>query len=342
VISAGHCFGGVSRVWFGLDASMAVNTVTEVRHPGFNNNSLTNDLMMVQLAADAPVSPAPLLRESMDNTPTYIGPDYTWVGYGDDETGSSGIRRVVPFPVDVVGPATVGGTADTIDATMVYFQVSGVNTCVGDSGGPGFLIRNGVERHALVTSYGDAGCAFDGVGARTDMPQITGFIQAHIDQFEGSDPCRNDGVCQESCNSGGVVMDPDCHENHCGADGMCASACVLPVDPDCMTGVDYCGADGVCDPGCTTADPDCAALDDAGPIPDADPLAPDAMPAGDDGGAATLDATASGDGGAPNGADAGQSDGEDSGCGCSGSAPASGGWLLILIISLAVRRRSWP
>lgn len=335
VISAGHCFGGVSRVWFGTDASVSIDTVRELRHPDFHNQTLSHDVMMVELAADAPMSPVPLLRETMTNTPAFIGPPYTWVGFGDDENGDSGIRKVVLFPVDVVGPAMVGGSADTIDDSMVYFQVTNVNTCSGDSGGPGFLVRAGVERHALITSYGDPDCAVDGVAARTDQPIIDEFIQPFIDSAEGADPCRNNGVCDESCNTGMVVVDPDCHEAHCEADGMCASACVMPVDPDCMLGVDHCGADGVCDPSCTTADPDCQAPPDAGaPAPDAatvmidaSPSTPDAAPTGDDAGPTAEDAGPTADDAGSAGPDAGLADAglADAGLGDAGHADAGPG-----------------
>src|SRR6185436_10495989 len=108
----------------------------------------------------------------------------------------------------------------------------------GDSGGPGFVVRNGVERHAAVTSFGDSYCVFDGVGARTDDPQMT-WIQATIDGFEAMDPCRADGVCGSGCTSTspaplGTLSDPDCADQHCGSDSICVLSC-SPVDPDCAS-----------------------------------------------------------------------------------------------------------
>src|SRR5205814_746523 len=98
------------------------------------------------------------------------GPPFTWVGYGDINANNVGFgtRRVVTFPINLVGPvasitvpATApSGAADSIDATQFYFQLLHKNTCSGDSGGPGFVVRNGVERHAGVTSYGDDNCAY--------------------------------------------------------------------------------------------------------------------------------------------------------------------------------------
>jgi hypothetical protein len=166
---------------------------------------------------------------------------------------------VAVFPIDRVGPASDVGLdthSGPIDATQLYYRVPLKNTCDGDSGGPALVPRSHVERLAGATSYGDANCTIDGVDARTDAPQIAAFIQPTVDAFEGKDPCRADGTCDESCNTGGRLVDPDCAPNHCGADGMCVISCVDPPDPDCAA-VDHCGLDGVCDPTCSPVDADC-------------------------------------------------------------------------------------
>ena len=77
---------------------------------------------------------------------------------------------------------------------------------------------------AGVTSSGDDACMLDDTQQRSDQPYIDQFIQAQIDAFEGEDPCRADGVCDETCNSNGQLGDPDCAANHCGADGICAGS----------------------------------------------------------------------------------------------------------------------
>lgn len=239
VITAGHCYGRITRVYFGTSLSRRspVLRVEEViRHPDYDPATLQNDLAVIKLEGDAPVQAAPLLREAMENSWRYVGPDFVFVGYGvtDGVAGTGfGTRRVVTFPILAVGPATVGGTPGVIDATQFYYQVPARNTCTGDSGGPAFIVRGGVERHAGVTSFGDDPCTLDGVQARTDAEAIRSFIQPAIDAFEGDDPCRADGVCQDWCNTRPELVDPDCAERYCGADGVCALACVAPADPDC-------------------------------------------------------------------------------------------------------------
>jgi hypothetical protein len=282
VLTAGHCYGGASKVHFGnkQGQTTTVAVAQKVRHPGYDGNTLAHDLALLKLAADAPVQPAPLLRETMTNTSEFLGPPFTFVGFGYNEQRQYGTKRVVTFPIAAIGPASVGGSVTQIDADQFYYAVPDKNTCNGDSGGPAFAVRQGVERLAGSTSYGDDPCLVDGVDARTDQPAIDDFIQARIDEFEAGSDCKNDGTCQESCNTSGQVWDPDCQAAHCGADGLCAQACVLPRDPDCAAVPGTCGPNGVCDPSCGSPDPDCAALGvDAGvpvPTPDAGPVTPPA------------------------------------------------------------------
>jgi hypothetical protein len=127
----------------------------------------------------------------------------------------------------------VGGSAGRIDASQFFYATPGTNTCRGDSGGPAFFVKNGVEHLAGVTSFGDPLCLRDGVQARTDGPTIAAFIQPLIDAIEPDEACRADGACNAACNAGGQVQDPDCQAAHCGRDGVCAQGCVAPVDPDC-------------------------------------------------------------------------------------------------------------
>jgi hypothetical protein len=267
VITAGHCYSNQdppTRVFFDTGSPIQRTSVVAnggARHPNYNNFSLTNDLALVKLVADAPVQPAVLLREAMNQS--FIGPTSSFVGYGDTSAsgGGFGTRRVITLPIQYVGPMSnipvspnaPDGASDEIDGTQFYYQVNNRNTCTGDSGGPAFVVRNGVERHAGVTSFGDEDCAYDGVVARTDAATLA-WIQQTIDAFEPGAACRADGVCGGGCVSTtpaprGTMLDPDCADQHCGADGVCAMAC-SPVDPDCASlGINNCGSNGVCQPG---------------------------------------------------------------------------------------------
>ncbi|MBP9113450.1 MAG: trypsin-like serine protease [Polyangiaceae bacterium] len=216
VVSAAHCAGGVTRVFFGANAyrpDRTLRVAREIPHPRYNEFSMTNDLLVIELAEDAPVAPMPLYRGSIANTSEFVGPDLTFVGYGmsNGRTGAGfGQKRSVQFPINKVGPATVGGTAGRIDATQFYYRLSGANTCGGDSGGPSFLNVGGKEFLVGVTSYGDQDCVYDGVNQRTDAPQIASFIQREIDRIEGTYACKADNRCGANCTVSGLQMDPDC------------------------------------------------------------------------------------------------------------------------------------
>jgi hypothetical protein len=225
---------------------------------GICDQDATYDLTVVKLETPATVQPAPLLRATLDNTPKYIGPSWVWVGFGlTMQGGTSGTKRVTTFPVDLIGPATGRGSLCDIPETLIYATAHGRNACNGDSGGPSFFVYGGVEYLAGVVSSGDDACVLDDTQQRSDQPYIDTFIQAQIDANEGMDPCRSNGVCEETCNVNGQVGDPDCAAAHCGADGICSEACVAPRDPDCATvDSDNCGDNGVCDLQCAS-DPDC-------------------------------------------------------------------------------------
>jgi hypothetical protein len=289
VLTAGHCYGAVSTtVGFGptVAGATTVRVTSKVRDPLYADicdQDATYDLTVVRLAEPAPTQAAPLLRATLDNTPKYVGPSWVWVGYGrTGPSGGTGTKRVATFPIDLVGPAPGQGSLCEIPETLIYATSRGRMTCNGDSGGPSFWVNGGVEYLAGVTSSGDNACMLDGTQQRSDQPYLDHFIQAQIDANEGTDPCRSNGVCDETCNTGGQLGDPDCASRHCGADGICAEACVAPRDPDCApldstncgdNGVcdlacpmdpdctRDCGAEGNCIPNCPTPDPDCAGQD---------------------------------------------------------------------------------
>ncbi|MGB0680333.1 MAG: trypsin-like serine protease, partial [Polyangiales bacterium] len=232
------------------------------------------DLAFLQLAADAPVQPATLLRETMTNDAAFVGPHMSFVGFGTSNsrpdfngrcgTEGFGIKRAVTHPIDAVGEmqdvTLFGGTLVTLplDASLVLYQEERIEVAPGDSGGPMFAVQGGIEHHAAVTSFGVLQCEVDqipgaagsgwGTESRTDAPIIDSHVQAAIDLIEGSDaPCRSDGSCNPDCQVGQAdLVDPDCAAQHCEADGVCALACVAPLDPDCRKlGIDHCGTDGV-------------------------------------------------------------------------------------------------
>jgi hypothetical protein len=248
VLTAGHCVQPPdeqpTEVWFGANLFQPehkIKIARSKRHPGYSTNggAVAHDLAVLELASDAPVQPSPLLRATLDNSPKYVGKDFTFVGYGItnavDHTNPDGSRHVGQWPVTAVGTGVIPLDHERLPASNFLSVSPTENLCNGDSGGPAFFVSDGVEYEAGVAStVVTAGSCTDGsVSSRCDQPEIDAFVQQAIDEFEHDDPCRSDGTCNESCTARGEIGDPDCAANHCQRDGVCAHACVAPIDPDC-------------------------------------------------------------------------------------------------------------
>jgi hypothetical protein len=260
VITAAHCALGITTVWFGKHATAFAPADAEIIHPDYIGDDQSPDVAVVRIAAPVHVQSAPLLRRTLTNTPEFIGPPWTVVGYGIDDVFAMtgfGLRRLTAIPLAAIGPTTTLDDRQVSDK-FVYYETMGSSACYGDSGGSTFFIADGVEHQAAVVAWGAEFCDAFGVHTRVDQPMLDSFVQPHIDAFEAGSSCQNDGACDEGCTVDAQVFDPDCEEFHCMADGICARACVAPADPDCAgMAVDHCRADGICEPGCAEPDADC-------------------------------------------------------------------------------------
>ncbi len=273
VLTAGHCVSldGSDFVVFGKSVNSPqakrIRVVKSIMHPFFQYRpgaTLTHDLALMLLEEDAPVSPSPLLRQTLENTSQWLR-QATIVGFGYSNSGL-GTRRYANLPIAVVGPGSVSpdiAPKGRIDESMVFSSDPNwqKGTCRGDSGGPLVISVGGVEYQAGLTSFSPPYCSTPRgtVSARTDGPAIDEFIQSAIEELEPNNPCRNDGVCTANCVRGNFVADPDCASKHCGADGVCSPACVS--DPDCTEAAkSTCRQDGVCNGSCSNPDPDCESV----------------------------------------------------------------------------------
>jgi hypothetical protein len=191
VLTAAHCLTSVSAgtVGFaiGTNAAKPAHLLGARRlevHPGFDSRTLANDVAMVHLKSDAPVTPLPVLAQ-MDAD--WVDTELFFLGFGmtNAVTGrGAGKKRGVWIPVTEVG-----------DTTFAY-AAPGRNTCYGDSGGPA-LHRDAVGAWfvAGVTSWGDARCSRFGVDTRVD--RFLDFLGIDRDEL---DPCHGEtyaGRCHE-------------------------------------------------------------------------------------------------------------------------------------------------
>jgi len=164
VVTAAHCLAGVSasRIRFalgpnGFQPQAVVGVTRAVIHPQYNASTIKNDIGVLILSSDAPVTPI-AINTSM--SASWEGRSLTFVGYGVangvSQTGG-GVKRVVNIAVSQIG------------STQFAYEDSRRNTCFGDSGGPAFAQdASGNLLLAGVTSYGDQRCQQFGVDTRVD------------------------------------------------------------------------------------------------------------------------------------------------------------------------------
>jgi secreted trypsin-like serine protease len=164
VVTAAHCLAGMSasRIRFafgpnGFSPQASVGVSRAVVHPQYDANRIKNDIGVLILSSDAPVTPVGI---NTAMTTSWQGRSLVFVGYGVSNgvtQSGGGTKRVVSIPISEVG------------STQFAYEDSRRNTCFGDSGGPAFTQdASGNLLLAGVTSYGDQRCQQYGVDTRVD------------------------------------------------------------------------------------------------------------------------------------------------------------------------------
>ena len=271
VITAGHCLdtaratapkfktmkASMLAIYVGDDPSVDIldhlYVVSEtVIYPAYNRRALRNDIALVRLATDItePVAPVPNLPAGIGFTSADVGTLINIAGFGETETGDSGVKLQVDVELGSLG-CDIYGCPDAGDAaTQIAYAQSEAGPCFGDSGGPAFAYRDGVAYVGGLTSYGDSYCTIYGVSTRVDA------FETWVNDFIGVTPppppppdCSADGWCNPEC---AVGEDPDCTTPpppDCSADGWCNPECAVGEDPDCTTPPPSDCGNGVCDDG---------------------------------------------------------------------------------------------
>ena len=165
VLTAAHCvldprLSSSLEVLFGsaVDApDAAFRQVVHVAvHPEYQGDGDAADLAALILDTPAPVAPATLGAEAMDDT--WIGTQVRVVGFGQ------------ALSTDPVTGVKRSGTAVITDVSEAGFRIEAdpAMSCHGDSGGPVLAMRGGAEVVIGSTSTGDPGCALYGDNVRVD------------------------------------------------------------------------------------------------------------------------------------------------------------------------------
>jgi hypothetical protein len=159
---------------------------TEI-NPAYDRLALRDDIALIELAsAVTEVPPVPALPASLGlANPGDLGSPINYVGFGQTETGASGVKLQMTGTIDAFG-CDVGAWGCYGDAGDPATQVSSSQlaggTCFGDSGGSGFVQRGSTWYVAGITSWGDANCTLYGVNTRVDA------FESYIASFIGAPP----------------------------------------------------------------------------------------------------------------------------------------------------------
>lgn len=162
VLTAGHCTGSsIVR----LNSSTRYSGGEEIgvlrnrRHPDFNPSTYFFDIRVLILQRDAQTPPVGLAT-----TQEYRNAQQTTlVGFGEDDFGTSGVKRRVTVFIDHA--STISGIDEDRE-----FVAGGddMDTCYGDSGGPAYI--DGGRKIIGLTSRGVTDrCGDGGIYTRVDV-----------------------------------------------------------------------------------------------------------------------------------------------------------------------------
>ena len=200
-------------------------------HPDFvcTDYEIKNDIAVVRLKNEVPKSvaiPTSIIPVSEKVTIDEIDGWFsnltgTTVGFGMTDgydNYSSGTKYWMTADIIAYCPltGTQSSNCEYYDFTrgFIYIDGSSTNVCSGDSGGPTFIKRNGVQYLAAVTSFGDEYC--ETYAGLTAVQDYRSFIKQHANNLAADDleNCYNN----KDDNGDGKI---DCDDLYCWHLGEC-------------------------------------------------------------------------------------------------------------------------
>lgn len=210
-------------------------------HPSYDRNALTDDIALVRLSSPVPGAvTVDALPASLGLTSADIGVDGNFVGFGKTEYGTYDQKLQVDVPIGGLGCSVAYCPSSGDSATQVsYSQTAGGGPCSGDSGGPMFITRSGVQYVAGVTSYGDSYCQYYGVSTRPDAYEswISSFVGTTSDTGTSDTGTTDTGTSDTGSTDTGT-SDTGTGSSDCG-DGVCGTG----ESCDGRSGTDACASD---------------------------------------------------------------------------------------------------
>jgi secreted trypsin-like serine protease len=168
-----------------LQADFGLPVSNILIHPRYDAESLDYDNDIVLLELSYPLAATPMLELGTDPRGGEMG---KIVGWGVTEVGLDGQPKALAHLVDSLHEADVpivsldacekamGRNNITRNMLCAGYKDGGVDSCVGDSGGPLMVVRDGEYRQVGIVSFGD-GCAKpDRYGVYTRVSAYSGWI----------------------------------------------------------------------------------------------------------------------------------------------------------------------
>ncbi|MEA2142648.1 MAG: hypothetical protein QOI64_1078 [Solirubrobacteraceae bacterium] len=175
-------------------AGQSIGVTQIIRHPGYTNGGLRNDIALLRLATTAAAAPMELATQANASANVYTSPENTantagW-GYtipGNDASGSSVLKETyVPLrdPETECVPALAA--VAPFDASIMVCagaaQTNGTTTCHGDSGGPLVVFNGGRKVLWGIVNWGKPDCS-GGISAFARVAAFRTFLQPVFDEI---------------------------------------------------------------------------------------------------------------------------------------------------------------
>lgn len=247
VLTAAHCVADCDdgsesvekvrwRMRVGVGQSvLTYRKVTEISeyhiHPDYvcNGDVLENDIAVLKLSESVSRDIAPNVHpmgKNLDLTADEIdsedGVSVNIFGFGRtgaDDPLSTGSKYIIQSQILARCPLE-GGASEHCDEEktrqkgMLYFDASEGGTCLGDSGGPAILRRNGLEFVVGVTSYGYPDCKFINANA------LVSDYESFISQFVPILQSWPNETCSDGTDDDGDGY-VDCDDSDCLGEDIC-------------------------------------------------------------------------------------------------------------------------
>ena len=171
-------------------ADAAYNGIAEIYvHPHYVVGERHDDLARIRLSVPADAEPWRISEKTMA-----AHDDVLMAGYGNDENGDSGVRRMAEGSVDIACEKSIGQCETSVDGKRLFVPnhaflhlFHGQGACFGDSGGPVYILDE------------DGFPAIVGVHARVDgscqLYSLSTAVQPYLGWINGQEEPEESASC---------------------------------------------------------------------------------------------------------------------------------------------------